>query len=447
MKTRILAGLWLLLLSYVFASTSDSDGDALVFTVATNETEGFRRFARSTEVHGFRDQLRVLGLGQAWRGGDVKRYAGGGQKVNLFREALEEYKDDADKVVLFTDSYDVIFLAGLDDVVRKFKEWDGGARVVFSAEEYCWPDAKLASEYPEVKRGKRYLNSGGIIGYANDLYGILNSAEIEDAEDDQLFYTRAYLDPVLRQKHGIKLDHKSEIFQNLNGAVYDIELRFKGNEAYVQNTAYNTVPLVVHGNGGSKLLLNSLGNYVARAWSPEEGCLGCWDDTIELDPQRPEEFPVVLVAVFIEKPTPFLEEFLHKIRDQRYPKDRLHLFVRNNVAYHDDFVQDFVREVGQEYRSLKQIKPDDEFSEVDARNLAMDYCLSVKCSGYFSIDSESQLDNENTLKLLVEQQRLIVAPLLVRPFKAWSNFWGAITDDGFYARSSDYMDIIDNERR
>lgn len=73
--------------------------------------------------------------------------------------------------------------------------------------------------------------------------------------------------------------------------------------------------------------------------------------------------------------------------------------------------------------------------------------MAKKCSGYFSVDAEAHLDNKETLKLLVEQQRGIVAPLLVRPFKAWSNFWGALTDDGFYARSSDYMQIIHNERR
>lgn len=76
-----------------------------------------------------------------------------------------------------------------------------------------------------------------------------------------------------------------------------------------------------------------------------------------------------------------------------------------------------------------------------------DHCLTIECSGYFSIDAEAHLDNKNTLELLVEQQREIVAPLLVRPGKAWSNFWGAITDDGFYARSTDYMDIVHNERR
>ncbi len=35
----------------------------------------------------------------------------------------------------------------------------------------------------------------------------------------------------------------------------------------------------------------------------------------------------------------------------------------------------------------------------------------------------------------MEQNRGVVAPMLVRPYKAWSNFWGALTSEGFYARS------------
>ncbi|CAB0034687.1 unnamed protein product [Trichogramma brassicae] len=420
---------------------------AIVFTVATNATDGFQRYIRSTEVNGFRKQVRVLGMGQAWRGGDVQRYTGGGHKVNLLKEALEPYKDDLDRVILFTDSYDVIFLKNLKVIIAKFKEWKDEPRVIFSAEEYCWPDKKLSAQYPEVARGKRYLNSGGFIGYASDIYSMISSVDIDDGGDDQLFFTKMYLDQDTRSKHNIKLDHKSEIFQNLNGASYDIELRFKGEEAYVQNTAYNTVPMILHGNGYSKLLLNSLGNYVAQSWNSEEGCISCWDNTVELEGGDLDSFPTILVALFIEKPTPFLEEFFEKISKQKYPKEKLHLLVHNKVDYHNELIQAFIEEHEGKYKSIKQIRPEDEVSEAVARDLAVDRCLMLKCSGYFSVDSEAHLDNENTLRLLVEQQRGIVAPLLVRPFKAWSNFWGAITDDGFYARSTDYMDIIHNERR
>lgn len=118
-------------------------------------------------------------------------------------------------------SYDVIFTGSLQDIVRQFNTFE--ARVVFSAEEYCWPDKSLIPQYPPLSRGKRFLNSGGFIGYAKELYSIVSSSPIKDDDDDQLFYTKIYLNPELREKLNIKLDHKSQIFQNLNGAVGESE--------------------------------------------------------------------------------------------------------------------------------------------------------------------------------------------------------------------------------
>lgn len=77
--------------------------DVLVFTVASNETDGFQRYLRSVEIYRFRDNLRILGLGEPWRGGNVVRYAGGGYKINLLKKALEKYRNDEKKIILFTD--------------------------------------------------------------------------------------------------------------------------------------------------------------------------------------------------------------------------------------------------------------------------------------------------------------------------------------------------------
>lgn len=56
-------------------------------------------------------------------------------------------------------SYDVILASGPDELLMKFSGFNH--RVVFSAEGFCWPDQRLASKYPAVHTGKRYLNSGG----------------------------------------------------------------------------------------------------------------------------------------------------------------------------------------------------------------------------------------------------------------------------------------------
>lgn len=86
----------------------------------------------------------------------------------------------------------------------------------------------MENRYPEVERGKRYLNSGLFMGYAPELFKIVTDSAIANDDDDQLYYTKIYLDQAKRKALGMKLDHKSEIFQNLNGALSDVELRFIG---------------------------------------------------------------------------------------------------------------------------------------------------------------------------------------------------------------------------
>ena len=155
-------------------------------------------------------------MGEEWKGGDML-HPGGGYKINLLKEELANHKDNKNLVIMFTDSYDVLLLAGTDEILKKFKNFE--ANVVFGAEDFCWPDQSLKEKYPKVDRGYRFLNSGGFIGYAPDLYKIVTQVPVADADDDQLFYTKIFLNDELREQYKIKLDNRAEIFQNLNGAV------------------------------------------------------------------------------------------------------------------------------------------------------------------------------------------------------------------------------------
>lgn len=56
-------------------------------------------------------------------------------------------------------SYDVLFASGPTELLKKFKQ--AKSRVVFSAENYIYPDRKLEAKYPQVRDGKRFLGSGG----------------------------------------------------------------------------------------------------------------------------------------------------------------------------------------------------------------------------------------------------------------------------------------------
>ncbi|XP_022905194.2 procollagen-lysine,2-oxoglutarate 5-dioxygenase isoform X2 [Onthophagus taurus] len=425
---------------------SKNSDNVLVFTVATSETDGLNRYLQS--AHEYNIKPILLGYGKEWQGGDVKRKPGGGWKVNLLKEALKDLNKDENKerIVIFTDAYDVMFLSGLKTIVEAFKKTE--AKVLFSAESFCWPDKSLAEKYPTVTKGKPYLNSGMYMGYIKEIMMLLERKDIENMDDDQLFFTEAYLDDELREKLSMKLDHESEMFQNLNGAMSEVEIRNdKENKMTLRNVVSHTNPLIVHGNGYSKIKLNQLGNYLSNSWDAEEGCQYCKSGQIDLDLNKIEELPIVLLSVFIEFPTPFLEEQLAKIARIEYPKSKIHLFIHNKEKYHKDHVEAFLSKHLTEYLSVKEIKPEDSITESTARDISMDQCLLRNCDVYFSVDSVAHIDNPYTLKLLIEQNRTVVAPLLVRPGKAWSNFWGALTTDGFYARSDDYMDIVHNKKR
>jgi len=46
------------------------------------------------------------------------------------------------------------------------------------------------------------------------------------------------------------------------------------------------------------------------------------------------EVPHLVLAVFIEKPTPFLEEFFIRTMELDYPKDKIDLFIHNSEEFH-----------------------------------------------------------------------------------------------------------------
>ncbi|KAF5884738.1 procollagen-lysine,2-oxoglutarate 5-dioxygenase 3-like, partial [Clarias magur] len=417
--------------------------DLLVVTAATDETDGFKRFMRTARE--FNYTVKVLGLGEEWKGGDVAKTVGGGQKVRWLKKEMEKYKDNQDRIILFVDSYDVILASGPDELMKKFSRFNH--RVVFSAEGFCWPDQRLAPKYPAVHTGKRYLNSGGFIGYAPELYAIVQQWNHRDNDDDQLFYTRIYLDKEQRTKFNMTLDHKARIFQNLNGAIEEVVLKFEKARVRARNVAYDTLPVVVHGNGPTKLQLNYLGNYVPTAWTYERGCGVCDDDLLYLNDVPDDEMPRVLIAVFIEQATPFIQELLQRLTTINYPHTRLRLFIHNNVVYHEQHVQQFWNQYRSLFPSALIVGPEENLRHDQARTIAVEMCKNdPACDYYFSMDSDVALINPDTLRILIEENKPVIAPMLTRHGKLWSNFWGALSAEGFYSRSEDYIDIVQAKR-
>lgn len=59
---------------------------------------------------------------------------------------------------MFTDSSDIIFAAGWDEILTKFEKLN--SPIVFGTEAYCWPDSANLPKYPNSPHRCRFLNAG-----------------------------------------------------------------------------------------------------------------------------------------------------------------------------------------------------------------------------------------------------------------------------------------------
>ena len=155
-----------------------------------------------------------------------EKYVHYGSKLPLIHQKLESLKEKGYLVVMFTDAYDILIFDNEQQILKTFKSFD--ARIVFGAEYYCNPVKSIAERFPILEEGqKRFLNSGGYIGYLKDVYAIIahiiENQKIKPHDSDQFHFQRVYLNETLRQNHKIQLDHSSKLFFNIYGSAEEAE--------------------------------------------------------------------------------------------------------------------------------------------------------------------------------------------------------------------------------
>uniref|UniRef100_A0A8C6UVD4 Procollagen-lysine,2-oxoglutarate 5-dioxygenase 1 n=1 Tax=Neogobius melanostomus TaxID=47308 RepID=A0A8C6UVD4_9GOBI len=338
----------------------------------------------------FNYSVKVLGRGEKWSGGDMSA-PGGGQKVRLLKQFLGEMSGD-ERVILFTDSYDALFASGSGELLKKFSQ--AGHRLLFSSETLLWPHRLLEDKHPHVSQGNRFLSSGGFIGYLPNVKRLLADWSGADSDSDQLYFTKLYINPDKRKSINMTLDSRCRVFQTLHGALDDVVLKFEEGRVRARNVLYDTLPVIVHGNGPTKLQLNYLGNYIPNTWTFETGCTVCGQDLLPLSSLQVRPHPNTIC---------------------------LHTLYNNTHLINFYF-----------FRTSR---------------IVTIISICQNCDYFFNLDIEVVLKNKDTLKILIEQNLPIVAPMITRAGRLWSNFWGALSAEGYYARSEDYVDIVQGRRQ
>lgn len=396
-----------------FRENSYNDGidRFMVITVATEDNDALERFRKS--CHYYNIPYKILGMGQEWTGGEAENGVllkpGGAQKINLLKEELKGYPDLGNHIIMFTDSYDVVFNDNPKNIVRKFREM--GSAVVFSAEKTCWPDESLRDRYPQTMSEYRFLNSGGFMGYGDHISKLINKVEVSNDYDDQLYYTHRYFDSLTGEKN-IKLDHQQEIFQTLNESINDVKV---DDEGILVNTLFNTTPSVVHANGGRnvKMFLDEIGVKMFGQYSKGYGSKSSVNK-IEYDDTK-----VVNIGLFLDEKILDINQAFDHVRFLEYPKENINFWVYYTDKKHSYKVEQFKEKYGSMYKNFVPIMHHG--GKIWSRK---DFLIESYnfCDFALLMESNHIFRNRKGLKMLMSSDDAIISPMICKEGSNWVNF-------------------------
>lgn len=79
-------------------------------------------------------------------------------------------------------------------------------------------------------------------------------------------------------------------------------------------------------------------------------------------------------------------------------------------------------------------------------NSVANFLLS-DCEYYFFVGDDNVITDGDVLADLVKLDKGVVGPMLRKGNETWTNFWGDLDENGYYKRSFDYIEIINNGRK
>lgn len=393
--------------------------DIIHATVSTEMNDCAKRFIDSCNIYGSVPLL--LGYGKPWNGGVMEDGPGGGQKINLLKEYLE-VENDNDKLMLFTDSYDVILNNNIKDMKKIYDEKYNG-KIVFASEESCWPDERLEREYPERREPNRFLNSGCILGRVCDFKKLLDT-DIKNNEDDQLYYTRKFLSG----RYNVEIDYDQELFLCLNCNKNSYYLNENISCMYTKS---HRRPFVIHGNGP---------NSIKMLFNKNADCLLKFNE--EFDYFNPRANAVLssnkkITFIFEEFHKNQHKDVINWIKTMDYPKNLID-FV---YLYKDVVVKDLVQI---KFNNIYIYKKDSD--ECDITKIYDKLDLS-KSEYVFYMSSFCLLRSKSMIQALMKENVSIIGPKLRRPNKIFCNFWHEIDNNGEANYNEPVFNtIVNNER-
>ncbi|GFR02762.1 glycosyltransferase 25 family member [Trichonephila clavata] len=174
--------------------------------------------------------------------------------------------------------------------------------------------------------------------------------------------------------------------------------------------------------------------------------------------------PTIIISILARNKAHTLPYFFGYLEKLDYPRDRISLWVRSdhNIDNTNDVLKTWLDANRKFYHSVdfSYEEHPENFSDgtgvfewssshfehlihlketalLAARKLWADYIMFLDCDVF--------LVNNNTLNLLVKEDKTIIAPVL-ETLGAYSNYWCGMTEQGYYKRTDDYLPILEREQ-
>lgn len=382
-----------------------TDLQILGIGISLYKNSGISRFQYYCESNNL--SYQIIGLGKKWLGGDMSLGPGGGQKII---ETLNFLQNIPNQLIVICDTFDLIPITSFQEIIDKYHILCPNSEILFSSEIYCWPKSELSIEYPNKNTKYKYLNSGGIMGYRDDIYHLIKNAKINYHDDDQLYYTYQFFNNTK-----IKLDYDCHIFQTLNGCHGDIVI----HKNRIFNKYTNSYPIFIHGNGVSKSFLNHIENYIPAHLHNYSQIL-----------VSPSFNNKVFLACYLNSHHN-ITEFITSINKIKYSNLEIHIYDEN---YNQEF-HDYVLKMNYHYHI--------------SREYTSNHFFESDCEYYFIINEWCILNNFNIINDLLKYSnyRDVIAPMLKNRHNiTLANFHSKIIN-GEYVNGIDYSGIISGQWR
>ena len=213
------------------------DFNTYACTVATDKTKALKLYESAKA----KDSTIInLGKNITWEGGVMEAGKGGGHKINLVKEFIQDKKDS--DVLVFFDGYDTFLSESIEEITYRFMEFS--ERAIFSSERFCWPDESLAEDLKAKNNTQdtpyQYLNSGTYVARIGELKKIFEEYIPNDG-DDQLYIQKQHL----TGKYDIACDVEGYIF-----TCYEPQIEVRNGQLF--NPVTGCYTCAYHGNGGDK---------------------------------------------------------------------------------------------------------------------------------------------------------------------------------------------------